>query len=66
MTPTATLREQILEELDNLSAEALTEILAYVQSHKSPAAGSEESAVWQAYQRSKQKRAEVYRRLADS
>ncbi|WP_430712418.1 DUF2281 domain-containing protein [Nodosilinea sp. AN01ver1] len=66
MTTTATLKDKILEELDDLSAETLTEILAYVKSRKPSVETAKDSAIWQAYQRSKQKRAEVYRRLADS
>ncbi|MGB3308123.1 MAG: DUF2281 domain-containing protein [Nodosilinea sp.] len=66
MTTTATLKNKILEEIDDLPAETLAEILAYVKSHKPSAKTAEDSAVWQAYQRSKQERAEVYRRLANS
>jgi hypothetical protein len=67
MTTTATtLKDQILEAIDHLPAETLAEILDYVKSRQLSAETVEESAVWQAYQRSKQKRAEVYRRLADS
>jgi hypothetical protein len=62
----ATLKAQILVELDHLSVEALTETLAYVQSQRNNAAQTQDSAFLQAYQRSQQNRAEVYRRLADS
>lgn len=66
MTTPATLKAQILEELDHLPAETLAEILAYAQSRRASTAATEVSPIWQAYQRSKQKRAEVYRCLADS
>ncbi|PZV00430.1 MAG: DUF2281 domain-containing protein [Leptolyngbya sp.] len=67
MTTTATtLKDQILEAIDPLPVETLAEILDYIKSRQPSAETTEESAVWQAYQRSKQKRAEVYRRLADS
>jgi hypothetical protein len=67
MTTTATtLKDQILEAIDNLPVETLAEILDYIESRQPLAKTSEESVVWQAYQRSKQKRGEVYRRLADS
>jgi hypothetical protein len=66
MTTTTTLKDKILEEIDDLPAETLADILAYVKSRKPAATTVEDSAIWQAYQRSKQKRAEVYRRLADS
>lgn len=67
MTTTATtLKDQILEEIDHLPVETLAEILDYVKSRQPSAETTEESTVWQAYQRSKQKRGEVYRRLANS
>jgi hypothetical protein len=66
-TATATtLKAQILAELDHLSVDVLTETLAYVQSQRNGAAHAQDSAFLQAYQRSKQNCAEVYRRLADS
>ena len=63
---TATLKEQILAELDQLSVEALTATLAYVKAQRGSVDEAQDSAFLQAYQRSKQNRAEVYRRLADS
>ncbi|HSM83505.1 MAG TPA: DUF2281 domain-containing protein [Nodosilinea sp.] len=65
-TATATLKAQILAELDQLSAEALAETLAYVKAQRGSTDETQDSPFLQAYQRSKQKRAEVYRRLADS
>ncbi len=94
----ATLKEQILAELDQLSVEALTETLAYVKAQRGSTDTGQDSAFLApkknikinignigydsvkpgstdtgqdstflaAYQRSKQKRSEVYRRLADS
>jgi hypothetical protein len=66
MTTATTLKDQILAELDQLSVEALTETLAYVKAQRGSAEEAQDSAFLKAYQRSKQKRAEVYRRLADS
>jgi predicted transposase YdaD len=63
---TTTLKEKILEELNQMPEEALEEILAYVQSLKFSTESPQESAIWQSYQKSKQERAEVYRRLANS
>lgn len=63
---TTTLKDEILEAIDDLPAETLTEILAYIKSRQPSAETAKDSTIWQAYQRSKQKRAEVYRRLADS
>jgi hypothetical protein len=61
-----TLKAQILAELDQLSIEALAETLVYVKAQRGATDEAQDSAFLQAYQRSKQKRAEVYRRLADS
>jgi predicted transposase YdaD len=60
------LKAQILAELDQLPEDALAEILAFIQTQKPAAIGQSESPFMQGYQRSKQKRREVYRRLADS
>jgi hypothetical protein len=66
MTTATTLKDQILAELDQLSVEALTETLAYVQSlSASPQMASPEEAM-QAYLASEQEYAEVYTRLANS
>jgi hypothetical protein len=66
-TATATtLKDQILAELDHLSVEALTATLDYVKAQRGSTDAAQDSAFLQAYQRSKQKRTEVYRRLADS
>ncbi|TVQ11009.1 MAG: DUF2281 domain-containing protein [Leptolyngbya sp. DLM2.Bin27] len=62
----ATLKEQILAELDQLSVEALVETLAYVKAlHGSPPMASSEEAM-QAYLASEQAYEEVYTRLANS
>ena len=66
MTTATTLKDQILAELDQLSVEALTETLAYVKAQRGSTDTGQDSAFLAAYQRSKQNRAEVYRRLADS
>jgi hypothetical protein len=63
---TATLKAQILAELDQLSLEALVETLAYVQAlNASPQMASPEEAM-QAYLASEQEYEEVYTRLANS
>ncbi len=62
----ATLKEQILAELDHLPEAALVETLAYVQAQRGSPAATQDSVFLQAYEQSKQTRAEVYRRLADS
>lgn len=63
---TATLKAQILAELDHLSLEALVETLAYVQAlNASPQIASPEEAM-QAYLASEQEYDEVYTRLANS
>ncbi|MEO1069263.1 MAG: DUF2281 domain-containing protein [Cyanobacteria bacterium J06638_6] len=63
---TTTLKAQILAELDQLPDAALEEILAFIQTQKVATTDQSESLFIQGYQRSKQKRGEVYRRLADS
>jgi hypothetical protein len=63
---TATLKEQILEALDQVPDEALLEILGYVKSLQPSVEAAQDSVVWQAYLKSKQNREEVYRRLANS
>ena len=66
MTTTATtLKDQILEAIDPLPVEKLTEILAYVQGLRTDSNVAQDE-VWQAYLESEQEREEVYRRLADS
>ncbi len=67
----ATLKEQILAELDHLSEAALVETLAYVQSlSRNLQSGSFQMAspeeAMQAYLASEKEHEEVYTRLANS
>ncbi|MBD2233817.1 DUF2281 domain-containing protein [Phormidium tenue] len=64
-TTAATLRNQILEEINDLPVETLAEIFAYVQSLRTGPNMTSQDEVWQAYLESEQEREEVYRRLAD-
>jgi hypothetical protein len=67
-----TLKDEIIRELDQLPETFLEDILSIVRSLKEKQSNaviddtSQDNAVWQAYLDSKQERAEVYRRLADS
>lgn len=67
-----TLKDEIIRELDQLPETFLEDILSIVRSLKEQQSNaviddtSQDNAVWQAYLDSKQERAEVYRRLADS
>ncbi|PZV06520.1 MAG: DUF2281 domain-containing protein [Leptolyngbya sp.] len=63
-----TIKEQLIQELEQLPEAQLEEVLALVRSFKAePDTNSDQSSrVWQAYLASKQEREEVYRRLANS
>jgi hypothetical protein len=63
---TATLKEQILEALDQVPDEALLEILGYVQALKPGPNFATTDEVRQAYLDSEKEHEEVYRRLANS
>ncbi|PSR16642.1 DUF2281 domain-containing protein [filamentous cyanobacterium CCP3] len=66
MTTTATLKAQILEELDHLPAETLAEVLTYVQGLNPDSNIASQDEVWRAYLESEEERKEVYHRLANS
>lgn len=70
-----TLKEQLIQELEQVSETELVKVLEFVrslraaplgQSLKSNSTQSEVNPVWQAYLESKREREEVYRRLANS
>jgi hypothetical protein len=62
-----TIKEQILEELEQIPESQLSELLEVVRIFKEKYQNnSDDSEVWQAYLASKREREEVYRRLADS
>ena len=62
----ATLKEQILAELDHLSEDALVETLAYVQSLSGNLQIASPEEAMQAYLASEKEHEEVYTRLANS
>ncbi|MGB3651335.1 MAG: DUF2281 domain-containing protein [Rivularia sp. (in: cyanobacteria)] len=62
-----TVKEQIIQELEQIPESELSELLEVVRIFKEKYQNnSHESEVWQAYLASKREREEVYRRLADS
>lgn len=70
-----TLKEELIQELEQVSETELVKVLEFVrslraapkgQSLKSNSTQSEVNPVWQAYLESKREREEVYRRLANS
>ncbi|MBW4613877.1 MAG: DUF2281 domain-containing protein [Desmonostoc vinosum HA7617-LM4] len=62
-----TIKEQILQELEQVPEPTLQEILEFVRSLKIKQQHElQQSDTWKAYLASKQKREEVYRRLANS
>jgi len=62
-----TVKEQIIQELEQIPESQLSELLQVVRFFKEKYQdNSPESEVWQAYLASKREREEVYRRLADS
>jgi hypothetical protein len=63
-----TIKEQLIQELEQLPEAQLEAVLTLVRSLKvEPDTNSDQSSrVWQAYLASKQEREEVYRRLANS
>lgn len=62
-----TVKEQIIQELEQIPESQLDELLQVVRFFKEQCQdNSKESEVWQAYLASKREREEVYRRLADS
>ena len=61
-----TIKEQILEEIDQVPESALLEVLEFVRSLKTEQQLNIDDRVWQAYLESERERKEVYRRLANS
>lgn len=63
---TMTLKEELMQELEQVPETELAKVLEFVRSLKSTSAQSETDSVWQAYLESEREREEVYRRLASS
>jgi len=64
---TMTIKEQLLDELDQIPESVLPEVLEFVRSLKTRQQTElQQSDTWKAYLASKQQREEVYRRLANS
>lgn len=62
-----TIKEQIMQELEQIPESQLRQVLEFVRSLQAPSRSDEVSSeVWQAYLASKREREEVYRRLANS
>ena len=62
-----TLKEEIIETLNNLSEARLPDVLAYLQQLQSQEVVEDsDEAGWEAYLESEQERQEVYRQLADA
>jgi hypothetical protein len=60
-----TLKEQIIEELEQVPESSLSQVLELVRSLQPQPLESKADRVWQAYLESEQEREEVYRRLAN-
>lgn len=60
-----TIKEQIIQELDQIPEAMQEKVFEYLLSLKSEKQQPEED-VWQAYLKSEKQRQEVYRRLANS
>ena len=62
-----TLKEEIIETLNNLSEARLPDVLAYLQQLQAQEVVEDsDEAGWEAYLESEQERQEVYRQLADA
>jgi hypothetical protein len=61
-----TLKEELIQELEQVPEAELGKVLEFVRSLKAHAAQPDANPVWQAYLASKREREEVYRRLANS
>ncbi|WP_414585077.1 hypothetical protein [Scytonema sp. PCC 10023] len=61
-----TIKEQLLQELDQVPESTLHRVLEFVRSLKAEQQSNSENRVWQAYLDSEREREEVYRRLANS
>jgi hypothetical protein len=61
------IKEQIIQELDQIPESLLEEVLKVVRSFKNKQNSDlQQSEAWQAYLASEREREEVYRRLANS
>ncbi len=58
-----TVKEELIQALEQVSETELVKVLEFVQSLKSNSTQSEVNPVWQAYLASEREREEVYRRL---
>lgn len=63
-----TVKEQLLQELEQMPEPTLQKVLEFVRSLTSeqPSSDENQDPCWQAYLESKREREEVYRRLANS
>lgn len=62
-----TIKEQIMQELEQIPEPQLRQVLEFVRSWQAPSQPDEvPSEVWQAYLASERERKKVYRRLANS
>ncbi len=61
-----TVKEQILQEIDEMPEPTLHKVLEFVLSLKADKKSNIDERVWQAYLDSEREREEVYRRLANS
>jgi len=61
-----TTREKLIRELERVPETELGKVLAFVRSLQPSSDSSDGDLFWQAHLESKQERAEVYRRLAES
>jgi hypothetical protein len=61
-----TLKEELMQELEQVPEAELAKVIEFVRSLKTHAAQPDDNPVWQAYLASKREREEVYRRLANS
>lgn len=61
-----TAKDQLLQELDQVSEPVLLKVLEFVRSLKTEEQQKLEAKAWQAYLDSERERKEVYRRLANS
>jgi len=61
-----TAKDQLLQELDQVSEPVLLKVLDFVRSLKTEEQQKLESKAWKAYLDSERERKEVYRRLANS
>lgn len=61
-----TVKEQIIQELEQIPESIQKKVLEYVLSLKTEEKENSENKAWEAYLESEREREEVYRRLADS